>query len=162
EIDGMDVNSGLGAGNNTSVYFDDGAFQELTFETIGGSAESQLSGVVVNMIPKDGGNQFRGSGVATYSNGSLYTSNYSDELKAKGLLLPSEMKRLWDYDAGAGGPLRRNQLWLFASYRAWGSDKTVPLTFAQPGVAESGQYSYKNKLESYLVRLTDQVNQKNK
>ena len=73
EVDGMDVNSGLGSGNNTSVYFDDGAFQELTFETIGGTAESQISGVVVNMIPKDGGNTFRGSGFATYANNALRT-----------------------------------------------------------------------------------------
>src|SRR4029077_9521375 len=70
EIDGMDVNSGLGNGQNSSVYFDDGAFQELAFQTVGGTAESQISGVVVNMIPKDGGNQFRGAGVATFSNKS--------------------------------------------------------------------------------------------
>ncbi len=67
----MDANSGLGSGNNSSVYFDDGAFQEVTFQTIGGTAESQISGVVVNMIPKDGGNAFKGTGFATYANDKL-------------------------------------------------------------------------------------------
>ena len=71
EIDGMDVNSGLGTGNNSSVYFDDGAFQESPSRPIGGTAESQISGVVVNMIPKDGGNAFKGTGFATYANDKL-------------------------------------------------------------------------------------------
>ena len=162
EIDGMDVNSGLGGGNNSSVYFDDGAFQELAFQTVGGTAESQVSGVVVNMIPKDGGNTFSGAGVATYSNKSLYSSNYSDDLKARGLLSPSEMQELWDYDASVGGPLKDKKLWFFGSFRNWGSDKTIADTFRQPGVTESGKYSYINKLESYMGRVTAQVSQQNK
>jgi hypothetical protein len=162
EVDGMDVNSGLGTGNNTSVYFDDGAFQEVTYETIGGTAQSQVSGVTVNMIPKDGGNTFRGTGLATYSNRPLYTSNYNSDLKARGLLTPNEMQKLWDYDGALGGPLSQNRLWFFSAVRAWGSDKSIPLTFSEPGVSESGSYSYINRLESYLMRVTDQVDQKNK
>ena len=104
------------------------------------------------MIPKDGGNLFSGSGIATYSNSSLYSSNYSDDLRAKGLLLPSEMKELWDYNASVGGPIKERRLWFFGSLRFWGSDKTIADTFRQPGVSESGVYSYINKLESYLAR----------
>lgn len=162
EIDGMDVNSGLGSGNNSSVYFDDGAFQELTFQTIGGTAESQISGVVVNMIPKDGGNAFRGSAFATYANDKFYTSNYSDELRDSGLLAPPGMNRLWDYDTSLGGPLRPNRVWFFSSVRFWGTDRTVPLTFSQPGVPPQDQYPYINRLKSYLARLTTQINHKNK
>ena len=162
EVDGMDVNSGLGSGNNTSVYFDDGAFQELTFETIGGTAESQISGVVVNMIPKDGGNTFRGSGFATYANNAFYSSNYSEELKQQGLLAPPDMNRLWDYNASGGGPLKHDRLWFFGSLRFWGTDRTVPLTFSQPGVPPQDQYPYINRLKSYLGRITTQVNTRNK
>jgi hypothetical protein len=162
EIDGMDVNSGLGSGNNSSVYFDDGAFQELTFETIGGTAESQISGVVVNMIPKDGGNSFKGSGFATYANNAFYSSNYSAELQQQGLLAPPDMNRLWDYNASVGGPIKQDLLWFFGSVRFWGTDRTVPLTFVQPGVPPQDQYPYINELESYLGRLTAQVNARNK
>jgi hypothetical protein len=162
EIDGMDVNSGLGSGNNSSVYFDDGAFQEVTFQTVGGTAESQISGVVVNMIPKDGGNAFTGAGFATYSNDKFYTSNYTDDLRDRGLLAPPGMNRLWDYDLSVGGPIQPNRVWFFSSMRFWGTDRTVPLTFSQPGVSESEQYDYINRLESYLGRLTSQVNPKHK
>jgi hypothetical protein len=162
EIDGMDANSGLGSGNNSSVYFDDGAFQEVTFQTIGGTAESQISGVVVNMIPKDGGNAFKGTGFATYANDNFYTSNYSDELRDAGLLAPPGMNRLWDYDLSVGGPVKPNRVWFFSSVRFWGTDRTVPLTFSQPGVPPQEQYDYINRLESYLARVTTQIDQKNK
>jgi hypothetical protein len=162
EIDGMDVNSGLGSGNNSSVYFDDGAFQEVTFQTVGGTAESQISGVVVNMIPKDGGNSFSGAGFATYANDRFYTSNYTDELRDAGLLAPPGMNRLWDYDLSVGAPLRPDRVWFFSSVRFWGTDRTVPLTFSQPGVPPQEQYDYINRLESYLARVTTQINQKNK
>lgn len=162
EIDGMDVNSGLGSGQNSSVYFDDGAFQELAFQTVGGTAESIVSGVVVNMIPKDGGNRYSGAGTATYANQSMYSNNYSDDLKAKGLASPSLLKQLWDYNTSIGGPIQGNRLWFFGSTRFWGSDKTLANTFSQPGVSESGEYTYLNKLESYTGRLTAQVSQNHK
>src|SRR5918995_894426 len=91
EMDGMNVTSTSGAGNNTSVYFDDGQVQEFTYDTIGGGAESQISGVVVNMVPKEGGNVFKGTGVVNWANSSLYDSNYTDALRERGLLSPSEM-----------------------------------------------------------------------
>ena len=48
------------------------------------------------------------------------------------------MNRLWDYDASVGGPIKPNRIWFFSSIRFWGTDRTVPLTFSQPGVSESG------------------------
>jgi hypothetical protein len=162
EMDGMNVTSTSGAGNNTSVYFDDAQVQEYTYDTIGGGAESQISGVVINMVPKEGGNRVRGTGVANWANSSLYNSNYNDELRQQGLLTPSEMKELWDYNMSVGGPIRQDRLWFFTSYRQWGSDKTVPVTFNQPGVSQEGPYSYINRLYSTLVRLTSQINKQNK
>jgi hypothetical protein len=162
ELDGMNVTSTSGGGNNTSVYFDDAQVQEYTFDTIGGGAESQISGVVTNMVPKEGGNALHGSGVTNFSNDSLYQTNYSAALRQQGLLTPSEMKQLWDYNFSIGGPVKKDKLWFFTSVRAWGSDKTIPVTFNQPGVAPEGPYSYINKLYSELIRLTGSVNSKNK
>lgn len=162
EVDGMDANSGLGAGNNSSVYWDDGAFQEVAFETVGGTAESQVSGVVVNMLPKDGGNAFTGAGFLTYADGGFYSQNFNDDLQRRGLLAPPDLNELWDYNASLGGPVKPGRLWFFGSLRYWGTDRTVPLTFNQPGVNEQGQYPYRNILESYFGRLTSQLSDKNK
>ena len=160
EIDGMNIQcNGSGA---TCVYLDDGAFQEVTYETIGGTAESLASGVTVNMIPKDGGNIFKGTGLALYSNNHLYTSNYSDALKQQGLLEPGAMKRLWDYDASLGGPLMKDTLWFFYSSRFWGNHKLYADTFNEPGIPRQGQNLYTNSMRSHLIRLTGQVNRNNK
>jgi hypothetical protein len=72
------------------------------------------------------------------------------------------MNRLWDYNASVGGPVRPNKLWFFTSVRFWGTDRTVPLTFSQPGVPPQDQYPYVNRLKSGLARFTTQANQKNK
>jgi len=58
EIDGMSVNSSLTPGN-VSVYHNDGAYQEYVYQVSGGTAESQTGGVRMNMIPKEGSNQFK-------------------------------------------------------------------------------------------------------
>jgi hypothetical protein len=59
QIDGMTASYY----NNTGNYLDDAIFQEMTYQS-GGTAEAEGSGVVANMIPKDGGNMFSGVGAS--------------------------------------------------------------------------------------------------
>jgi carboxypeptidase family protein len=162
QIDGLNASSGLSTGLTSSAYQDNGAFQEITYATVAGTAEAQASGVIVNMIPKDGGNAVKGSGLALFSNSSLYSSNYSDALKQQGLLNPGNVEGLWDYNVSVGGPIKRDRLWFFESTRWWGTDKLIPNTFNEPGVPPQGQYRYISRLTGYLVRLTEQANSKNK
>ena len=165
EIDGMNVSSGFGGGEHNAVYHDDGIVQEYSFESIGGTSEHQTSGVTINLIPREGSNTFSGSGYSSYGNESLYTSNYSAEQEAQGLKAPSEVKELWDYNFGLGGPLVQDRLWFFTSWRNWGNDKTVPYVFDQPNrpsTLEEDGYSYRNELWSGLLRLTGQINPSNK
>jgi hypothetical protein len=160
DVDGMNVTCVAVA--STCVYHDDGAYQELNYQTIGGTAESQLSGVIVNMIPREGGNTFKVNGLATYSNSSLFSSNFTQDLLDRGLRNPGSLLKIWDYDFGGGGPIQPRRLWFYASYRNWGTDKLLPNTFAEPGVTPGPQYSYFTELRSYLLRLTGQVNSRNK
>jgi len=162
QIDGLNASSGLSTGLTSSAYQDNGAFQEITYATVAGTAEAQASGVIVNMIPKDGGNALKGSGLGLFSNNSLYSSNYSDALKQQGLLNPGDVEGLWDYNVSVGGPIKRDRLWFFESTRWWGTDKLIPNTFNEPGVPPQGQYRYISRLTGYLVRLTEQANSKNK
>jgi len=165
EIDGMNVSSGFGGGEHNALYHDDGIVQEYSFESIGGTSEHQTSGVTINLIPREGSNTFSGSAYSSYGNESLYTSNYSAEQATQGLKAPSEVKELWDYNFGLGGPLAQDRLWFFTSWRSWGNDKTVPYVFEQPNrpstLAADG-YSYRNELWSGLLRLTSQINPSNK
>ena len=46
-------------GNN---WYSEQAYNDLSIQTSGGTAESMSGGVQVNMIPRDGGNIFSGTG----------------------------------------------------------------------------------------------------
>ena len=54
---GMRMNNLCGSGQY-SHYWNDGAFQEVSYSTGADSAEMGQSGLRINMIPKDGGNTF--------------------------------------------------------------------------------------------------------
>ena len=59
--DGMNFNNGQGRGGQfIAIVTNDATVQEMAIETAGLSAESETSGVRINLVPRDGGNSFRG------------------------------------------------------------------------------------------------------
>ena len=69
-------------GNQTGFYFNDGLMEEISYQTSSLPAEAPVGGVQINMIPRDGGNQYRGSVFVTGGNGSMQSNNSDDELVA--------------------------------------------------------------------------------
>src|SRR5213594_3790260 len=62
--DGMRTNNlnylGSGGGASQSIFFNPAAIQEISMEVGNLAIQSETGGVVINAIPKDGGNVFRG------------------------------------------------------------------------------------------------------
>src|SRR5688572_8081625 len=90
EFDGMRVENMEADGNNGYIL-NAITVQETTVETGGVSAESDMSGVSLNMIPKEGGNTFRFMAAGLYTNEHLSTDNFGDNLRARGVTLPSKV-----------------------------------------------------------------------
>ena len=67
---------------------------------------SETGGIVINVIPKEGGNIFRGSFLANGANGDLQSNNLSDELRARGLQTVTTLKGVWDLNGAVGGPIK--------------------------------------------------------
>ena len=109
-IDGMNAACALSTGSTPCNYTDDGAFQEIAFTSGGGTAEQQTGAVVTNLIPREGGNKVSIAGVANYSDKNFASSNYSSELKTRGLAAPPTLVRDWDEDWNFGGPLKKSKL----------------------------------------------------
>ena len=83
-FDGMPVNHGGGVGGaQVGLNVNNGAIQEMSIQTGGLSAESELGGLVSNMIPREGANAFKGVVFGTYTNGSLQSNNLGDDLIAQ-------------------------------------------------------------------------------
>ena len=57
---------------------DMGAASEVVIDYSSGTSEAQSAGLMMNMIPKEGGNNFRGQIFASGANSSFQGNNYSD------------------------------------------------------------------------------------
>ena len=94
-IDGVTVGQ-RGPGVNMTMYsMNAGLMQETVISTSGGLGEAETGGVVVNMIPREGGNTIRGSFFGTWGNGALQASNYDDRLRNLGLQSADEIDNVW-------------------------------------------------------------------
>jgi len=164
------LSAGAVAGIAHRNIFNQMAVQEVTMETSGASAETQSGGLNVNMVPKDGGNQFRGTFAGDYANDSLQTgSNLTDELRARGLTRTNSIRNVYDVGVGAGGPIRTNTLWFFTAHRAWGSteelagvyfNKTQDTLFYAPDTSRPG--TFERYVRDAGLRLTWQATSKQK
>jgi hypothetical protein len=120
-IDGMKMSSAYRVGASTRLQMNQMMVEEIVLDTSAASADTESGGLNVNLVPKDGGNNFRGSFLAEYTNDSLQGSNLTDALRDRGLLSANEVQKIYDVGVGFGGPLRQDRLWFFTALRAWGS-----------------------------------------
>ena len=119
----------LGVGSVTQTQ--EAAIEELVYDTGAQGAEFALSGVRMNMIPKEGGNQFRSEGVAYGSNQHFEFDNQSPTLKAQGFQYAPQLF-FFDFNPTVGGPLRKNKLWYFTSMSGNRANSQVLDTYFNP------------------------------
>ena len=108
QVDGMSVN-GIEGDGAIQNYFNQGMFEEMSYQTSALGAEVQSSGVRLNMIPKDGSNTFKGSVFWSHTPGSWQSNNFTPELAAQGLRAPNTVERIFDLNLGLGGPIVQGQ-----------------------------------------------------
>jgi Carboxypeptidase regulatory-like domain len=112
-FDGLWVQFPQGAG--PAMMFQDGSTQEFTVNTSGNTAEGETGGVRVNIIPKEGGNAFKGNASGAFGNGSLQSDNLTDSLRARGLTAVNRLKEIWDVNVAFGGPIKKDKLWFLGA-----------------------------------------------
>src|SRR5262249_16229104 len=156
QVDGMTLN-GIEGDGSVQSYFNEAMFEEISYQTSAINAEVSAGGVRANMIPKDGGNQFRGSLFVSGANQSLQSNN-SDEARAHGLAAPDSLNKVWDFSAAEGGPLLKDRLWFFTSYRDWGVYQYIANSFFKNGDQTIDDAS----IRSGVLRLTAQLTPRNK
>ena len=82
------------------------------------SAEMGQGGIRVSMVPKDGGNSFRGSFFGNYADGGWAADNLRDNLKGdttfnanNRLTNVGVIQKVWDFNPSFGGPILKDKLW---------------------------------------------------
>ena len=82
-IDGLKTNWGGGSGGATMQYYGFEMYEEYNMQTASGTAESDVSGVYMNMVTKSGGNRFNSDHNFYFMNDALQTTNIDDDLRAR-------------------------------------------------------------------------------
>ncbi len=169
EIDGMGVMNWQGNGGNEGYIIHSAGVEELVVQTSGASAESKAAGALVNLIPREGGNQLRGSLFGLWTGEALSSSNLTPALQARGLSTDSKILKIYDATATLGGALVRDRLWFYTSQREWGNKHQMAGVFwnATQGTPlwtpdpkrPADRYQW---YESHLARITWQASPKNK
>ncbi len=130
-LDGFETNSPDVGGSGRVFVPNPASTQAISVELGDGPGDSPSSGVAINFVPRDGGNRFTGTMIGNYSHDNLQGTNISSELESRGLNASSigGLDRIWDTSIGVGGPINRDRVWFFTSYRYWGSANRVPNQF---------------------------------
>jgi hypothetical protein len=157
QVDGMALNSLL-SDNQVQAYFSDAANAEVTYQTSGLGADVSGGGVRINMIPREGGNRLSGSAFVGGSDGSWQSDNVTAELKARKLAQGNRIVHISDVNFGLGGPIKRDRLWFFGTWRRISTDDIVANAFFKDGSPAVQEQAIQNQ----MVRLTWQVTPRNK
>ncbi len=101
------------------------AIEEVTVLTGGVAAQAETGGAQINIVPRDGGNTYRGSFLSSLGARSLQSSNIAG-LTARGATTPPSIRTLYEVAGGMGGPIRRNKLWYYLDTRRFVSSSYMP------------------------------------
>ncbi|HZT76949.1 MAG TPA: hypothetical protein VFA27_09845, partial [Vicinamibacterales bacterium] len=132
-FDGMKYSAVWSAGGGSAGVWviNSAMIDEESINTSGAGADSEVSGAIINAIPKQGGNQYSGYFLTNYGGSNLYEANNLDAAQtAKGATL-YRTNVLIDVNPAIGGPIVKDRLWFFGSYRYWGTTDSPPGAHAE-------------------------------
>jgi hypothetical protein len=153
-VDGMPVKLN---GTTSQAYTNFSMVEEVTYQTTGIAADTSGGGVRVNMIPKDGGNRYQGHVFFGGSSGAWQANNIDDELKQRGFPSPTATDSLYDLNPAFGGPIRRDALWFYGSYRRLTLNTKPGAFYADGTPAIEDQW-----IDSASARITWQISRRNR
>src|SRR5215510_7009221 len=149
-IDGATVNWPGGAGGSTMLYYDQGMFEEVNYQTAAIPAEVAAGGIFINMVTKSGSNRWKGDLRAFFANQDTQSDNSkTPELQALGFTGGNPIDRIYDLNLSGGGPLVRDKLWFNGAVRTWSVNR---LTLAAknpdgtPAIDDNRIRNYSGKL----------------
>lgn len=171
-IDGLGVAAPSNGGGVSTFTYDVANAQEMQVSVSGNLADAENGGPHVNLIPKSGGNRFKGS--AFYSGAGRWSTgnNLNDTLRNYGLTQPAGVITSWDASGAFGGPLKRDRLWYFANIRNYGNQTPVVGAFGNLNAGDATKWTYvkdpnlevrgADSRAIYSLRLTSQVTERDR
>ena len=142
-MDGMVVENSNG---NSSYQINAAIIEEMVLQTSGISAETNADGPALNVIPKEGGNDFTVDLAGFFANDSMEGDNLTPELQERGVREANKTLKLFDESVSIGGPIMRDRVWFFFAGRSWGFSRKVAGVYwnqsTYPGAPPTGQPTF--------------------
>jgi hypothetical protein len=154
-LNGVNVGdpSAIGA---AGYYYDYDAFEEIQVSTGAHDITVPTSGVFLNMATKSGGNIWAGGATLAWEGKSTQSSNIDSNLLNFGFRpTTNEVDYVSDVNINAGGPLIKNKVRFFGSFRDWRVHVNVPVQNSQSVLDQTN-------ITSGLANVTYQINDSNK
>jgi len=115
--------------------------EEIEVKTGGLPAEyGRMTGGVINVLTKSGGNQFKGDVFGFYEGGGLQSDDSTADLRPATTTTVTDIDNRWDFGADLGGYLVKDKLWFFGAYNRTNrtDDSTVIRQLTSPGSPSIG------------------------
>ncbi|MBI2149494.1 MAG: TonB-dependent receptor [Acidobacteria bacterium] len=139
-VDGM--NAGY-QGMGVSGYVPEvGNAQEVVFSLTGGLGEATTGGPQMNIVGKQGGNQFHGTVFLSGTGSAFQGSNLNSDVRAKGLTATNSIQKLFETNLALGGPIVRDKLWFYGTYRNLLSRQNVASMWANKNAGDPAKWTY--------------------
>lgn len=128
-VNGMPVANAFAGGGGSSLIYDTVNVDEIAFTVAGGMGETDVGGPVLNIVPRSGGNTFQGQAFINFSNDAMRGDNLTPALMAAtpgpNLRETPGIIKAYDSNISYGGPIVRDRVWFFGSYRKLNTETAV-------------------------------------
>jgi hypothetical protein len=172
QINGMTVAAAFNGGGVSSLSYNTSDAEEVSVLVSGGLGESETGGPSMNIVPRAGGNRFAGQAFLSNAGDWSTGDNIDDELRAIGIDQAPGIISMYDASASLGGPILRDKLWFYGSYRDYVTSTNVEGISANRFAGDPSHWDYEEdpSIRARLVqgrkiwtaRFTSQITSKNR
>jgi hypothetical protein len=153
-VNGFPVTAARSGGFSSYVY-DTVNVDEIAITVGGGLGESDIGGPLMNIIPRSGGNVFSGS--AFFNSAGKWSGG--DNLDAETAALNTNLREnpgvisSYDWSASVGGPIMRDRLWFYGSYRDLSSQTLMEGIQANANAFDASRWDWVGEpIEARLIQ----------
>ena len=158
-LDGLTIGSPPSGNSATSYATQVPYAQEVVFTTSSVSGEAETGGLVMQIVPRSGGNTIRGSLFASGSGTALQDSTLTPALEQQGITA-APSSNVYDVSAMLGGPIVSNRVWYFVSGHTGGSQEQSTNVYYNLNAGDPSRWLYAPDLErrAYSDRTFESLN----
>jgi hypothetical protein len=140
-VNGMTIAAARSGGVSSYVY-DTANAQEAAITVGGGLGENDIGAPVMNIVSKSGGNSFAGTAFFNAAGNWSRGDNLTDQLRSIGLTQTPGIITSYDASGSYGGPIKRDRLWFYGSYRNLDTQTAVEGITANANAGDASRWDW--------------------